>query len=45
MSPGVEFDIDPVSAYVDFEIPVWQRFAGDQLTAPWLLKFIAAYHF
>lgn len=45
LSPGVELDYSAVSAYVDVEVPVWQRFRGDQLTAPWLLKFIAAYHF
>jgi hypothetical protein len=45
LSPGVEFDIDQFSAYTDFELPVWQRFRGDQLTAPWMMKFIVAYHF
>lgn len=44
-SPGVEFAMGQVSTYVDIELPVYQNFAGDQLTAPWLLKFIAAYHF
>ncbi len=45
LSPGVEFALGQVSTYVDVEIPVFQHFNGDQLTAPWLLKFIAAYHF
>ncbi len=45
LSPGVEFDINQLSAYVDIAFPVWQRFRGDQLTAPWLLKAIVAYHF
>jgi hypothetical protein len=45
LSPGVEFDVYQFSTYLDFEFPVWQRFRGDQLTAPWLMKFIVAYHF
>lgn len=45
VSPGLEVDINQLSTYVDFELPVWQRFRGDQLTAPWLMKFIVAYHF
>jgi len=45
LSPGVEFNLDQISAYVDIEFPVYQHFTGDQLTAPWLLKFIVAYHF
>lgn len=44
-SPGVEFDIGDFSTYVDIELPVYQNFNGNQLTAPWLLKFIAAYRF
>ncbi|HXY98434.1 MAG TPA: transporter [Stellaceae bacterium] len=44
-SPGVEFDMGSFSTYVDIELPVYQNFNGDQLTAPWLLKFIAAYRF
>jgi hypothetical protein len=45
LSPGVEVDLYQFSTYLDFEFPVWQRFRGDQLTAPWLMKFIVAYHF
>ena len=45
ISPGVELALGQVSTYVDIEVPVFQRFNGNQLTAPWLLKFIAAYHF
>ncbi|MGO8917458.1 MAG: transporter [Stellaceae bacterium] len=45
LSPGVEVALGQISAYADVEVPVWQRFRGNQLTAPWLLKFIAAYHF
>ncbi len=45
LSPGVEVNVGAVSTYVDIEFPVFQHFNGDQLTAPWMLKFIAAYHF
>jgi len=45
LSPGIEFDLDPVSVYGDVEIPVWQHFTGNQLTAPYMVKFIASYNF
>jgi len=45
LSPGVEFDLNQVSAYADVEIPVYQHFTGNQVAAPFLLKFIVAYNF
>ena len=45
LSPGVEFDMHPVSVYADVEVPVFQDFRGDQVAAPWLLKVVMSYHF
>lgn len=45
LSPGVELDMHPYSLYADVELPVYQHFSGDQLTAPFLLKVILTYHF
>jgi len=45
LSPGVEFDINQISAYADVEVPVYQHFTGNQLVAPLLLKVIVAYSF
>jgi hypothetical protein len=45
LSPGIEFDLNQFSAYGDVEVPVWQHFTGNQLVAPWMLKFIVAYSF
>jgi hypothetical protein len=45
LSPGVEFDMHPVSVYADVEVPVFQDFRGNQVVAPWLLKVIMSYHF
>jgi hypothetical protein len=45
LSPGVEFDLHPVSVYADVEVPVFQDFRGNQVVAPWLLKAVISYHF
>jgi len=38
LSPGIEFHIRPVTIYADAEIPVFQNFRGNQVTAPVLFK-------
>jgi hypothetical protein len=45
LSPGVEFDMHPMSVYADVEVPVFQDFRGNQVVAPWLLKVAVSYHF
>ena len=35
LSPGVQFDMHPVSFYADVEVPVFQDFRGNQVVAPW----------
>lgn len=45
LSPGLEFDFHPFSIYADIEVPCWQHFSGDQLTAPFLMKVILTYNF
>jgi hypothetical protein len=45
LSPGIEFDMHPVSVYADVEVPVFQDFRGNQVAAPWLLKVVMSYHF
>ena len=45
LSPGVEFDMHPVSVYGDVEVPVFQDFRGNQVAAPLLFKVIVSYHF
>jgi hypothetical protein len=45
LSPGLEFDVHPFEIYTDIEVPVYQHFSGDQLTAPFLFKLIFSYHF
>jgi len=45
ISPGLEYDIDPVKVYSDVEVPVWQHFNGDQLAAPVLVKVVVGYSF
>jgi len=45
LSPGLEFDVHPITIYADIEVPVYQHFTGDQLTAPLLFKVIMSYHF
>ncbi len=45
LSPGLEFDLHPVTIYADIEVPVYQHFTGEQITAPFLFKVIMSYHF
>jgi hypothetical protein len=45
LSPGIEFDIHPVRINADVEIPVFQNFTGNQLTAPVLFKVSLSYMF
>jgi hypothetical protein len=45
LSPGIEFDMHPVSFYADVEVPVFQDFRGNQVVAPWLVKATVSYHF
>ncbi len=45
LSPGIEFDIHPVSIYADVELPVFAHTTGNQLVAPALFKLIMSYHF
>lgn len=45
LSPGVEFDMHPVSVYADVELPVFENFRGNQVVAPVLFKVIMSYHF
>jgi hypothetical protein len=45
LSPGIEFDMHPVSFYADVEVPVFQDFRGNQVVAPWLIKASLSYHF
>ncbi len=45
LSPGIEFDMHPVSIYADVEIPVYQDVTGNQLVASALFKVIVSYHF
>jgi hypothetical protein len=45
LSPGLEIDLHPVMLYADIEVPVYQRFTGYQMTAPYLVKAILSYKF
>jgi hypothetical protein len=45
LSPGIEIDLHPVMLYADIEVPVYQRFNGFQMTAPFLVKMILSYKF
>ena len=45
LSPGVEFNLHPVSLYADVELPVFQDVRGNQLAASALFKVILSYHF
>jgi hypothetical protein len=45
LSPGIEFDMHPVSIYADVEVPMFQDFRGNQVVAPWLIKASVSYHF
>ncbi len=45
LSPGIEFDLHPMMVYADVEIPVFQDFRGNQLTASELFKLVVSYSF
>jgi hypothetical protein len=45
LSPGIELHLHPLTLYADLEFPVLQRFNGDQLAAPVLLKVALSYLF
>jgi hypothetical protein len=45
LSPGIEFDIHPVTIYADVEFTVYDNVRGNQLVAPELFKLIVSYHF
>ena len=45
LSPGIEIDLHPVMLYADVELPVYQRFNGEQLSAAYLVKMIISYKF
>jgi hypothetical protein len=45
VSPGLEIDLHPVTVYADVEIPIYQRFTGNQLAAPALFKVAVSYMF
>jgi hypothetical protein len=43
VSPGLSLSVDQWKLYADVELPVWQHVNGNQLIAPYALKFIASY--
>jgi hypothetical protein len=43
--PGIEFDVHPVRAFVNVEVPVYVNVTGNQLVAPVLLKAGVSYMF
>ncbi|HTK83626.1 MAG TPA: transporter [Patescibacteria group bacterium] len=45
IAPAVELSYGNAKLYGDVEVPVWQQFNGNQLTAPALFKVIASYEF
>jgi hypothetical protein len=45
VSPGIEFDLHPVKAYADVELPLYQHFTGNQLAAAVLFRLNIAYMF
>jgi hypothetical protein len=45
LSPGVEVDLHSLKFYADAELPVYQNFTGNQITAPVLIKATIAYEF
>jgi len=45
IAPGIEWDMHPVAVYADVEVPVYQHFIGNQLSAPVLFKLSASYMF
>ena len=45
VSPGVEFHVRSVKVYADAEIPIYQDFVGNQITAPVLFKVTMSWAF
>jgi hypothetical protein len=43
VSPGVALSVDQWKLYADVEVPIYQHMNGNQLVAPYALKFIASY--
>jgi hypothetical protein len=43
ISPGLSLSVNQWKLYADVEVPVWQHMNGNQLIAPYALKFIASY--
>jgi hypothetical protein len=43
VSPGLSLSVNQWKLYADVELPVWQHVNGNQLIAPYALKFIASY--
>jgi len=44
-SPGIEADVDVWKFYSDVEVPIYQHMNGNQLVAPWAVKFIVSHAF
>jgi hypothetical protein len=42
-APGLSLTVNTWKLYADVEVPVWQHVNGNQLIAPYALKFIASY--
>jgi len=45
LSSGIEFHVDPVSVYLDAEVPVYEHVTGQQLVARALFKMVVGYRF
>jgi hypothetical protein len=45
LAPGGEIKIGLIRFYADFEVPVFQHYNGQQLTAPYAIKTIVSYDF
>lgn len=43
LAPGLSLTMNTWKLYADVEVPVWQHANGNQLIAPYALKFIASY--
>ncbi len=45
IAPGLEFDAHPIMVYADVELPIYQHYTGNQLSASALYKLGVAYMF
>jgi hypothetical protein len=45
LSPGIEINLHPIMVYADVELPVYERFTGEQLAASYLVKMVVSYKF